>query len=80
MDLRSDGRMELLEWLRWKEMKADKGYTKSTLRIQGATLPREDRYLVAGLSSMLDTKQAGVTDSSKTNLRLYKTGSCYVHL
>lgn len=47
---------------------------------QGAPFPREDRYLVAGLSSMLDTNLAGATNSSKTNLRLSKVGSCYVHL
>lgn len=34
-DLRSDGKLELLEWLRRKEMKAGKAYTKSKVSAYG---------------------------------------------
>lgn len=39
MDLSQDGRMELLAWLRWKEMKAGKGYTKSKISAYGPRRP-----------------------------------------
>ena len=66
MDLDLDGRMELLERLRWTEMKAGKCYTRSeeSAKDPGSRIPQDDRKmnLVPGLLSMLDADYIETTN------------------